>query len=103
MAAALFHYVSPARLLAIDASVPKIAILTGDDDYLVDPSNSQHLSRSMPNAEFVVWEKTGHAIPGQWPERLAKFLEGVFDEGWERAVKQMEAVAPAGTTPSTSA
>lgn len=57
----------------------------------------------MPDAEHVVWEKTGRAIPGQWPERLAQFLEGVLDGGWERALRQMEAVALAGTTPITSA
>lgn len=94
MNAALFHYVSPARLLAINASIPKIAILSGDDDYLVDPSNSKHLSEAMPSAEYVVFEKTGHAILSQWPERMAKFLEGVFEEGWEKVVKQMDSVAP---------
>lgn len=102
LTAVLTHYVSPARLSAINASIPKIAILTGDDDNLMDPANSKKLSQTLPSAEYVVWEKTGHAVHEQWPERLATFLEGVFEEGWERATRQMDAVAPAGTKSSTS-
>lgn len=49
--AALTHHVSPARLQLIDDNVPKITILTGDDDNLVAPANSQFLAEVMRNAE----------------------------------------------------
>ncbi|KAF8314258.1 alpha/beta-hydrolase [Clavulina sp. PMI_390] len=100
MAAALTHYVSPSRLAAIDASIPKIAILTGDSDHMVSPAHSQRLAQYMPHAQFEVWQRTGHALPMQWPERAAAWFEKVFEEGWERSVAQMRAVAPAGTTMS---
>lgn len=49
--AALTHHVSPARLQLIDDNVPKITILTGDDDNLVSPANSLFLAESMRGAE----------------------------------------------------
>lgn len=107
MAAALTHYVSNSRLRTIESSIPKIAILTGDDDHLVDPSNSRKLSQAMPSAEYVIWTRTGHWLPSQWPERTGKFLEGVFEEGWAstgvgRSEKiQMKAVSSAGIFGST--
>ena len=82
MFAALFHYVSPTRLASIASSIPKILILTGDDDHLVDPSNSKYLKEVMGDkAELIVWEETGHGVPAQWPKRTAELLERVFEEG----------------------
>lgn len=91
MFAALFHYVSPARLATINASIPKILILTGDDDHLVDPSNSRHLAKHMPSAEFIVWEKTGHGLPAQWPKRTSELFERVFEEGRKASEKERSA------------
>jgi len=97
MWAALFHYVSPDRLAEINASIPKILILTGDNDHMVDPSNSFKLAAAMPDAEFVQWEETGHGIVAQWPKRVAHVLQRVFEEGSEKVKAELEAVEVAGT------
>ena len=85
MVAGLTHYVSPDRLHHISRSIPKILILTGDDDHLVRPSGSFHLKKHMPEAEFIQWEKTGHAIHMQHVKRFNKLLERVFAEGRQHA------------------
>ncbi len=81
--APLVHYVSPARLQAISSTIPKIIILTGDNDNLVEPRNSFYLKQNMPEAELVQWENTGHAIHSQWPERLSALIERAVREGRE--------------------
>ena len=81
MSAALTHNVSPERLRSISRSIPKILIVTGDQDHLVDPKNSKYLKENMPEAELVVFEKTGHAIHLQWPKRYCELLERVMKEG----------------------
>ena len=97
MWAALFHYVSPERLAEINASIPKILILTGDNDHMVDPSNSFKLASAMPDAEFIQWEETGHGIVAQWPKRVARVLQRVFEEGSARVKAELEAIEVAGT------
>ncbi|CAK5264861.1 unnamed protein product [Mycena citricolor] len=62
MAAALTHHVSPERLRFICDSIPKVLILTGDRDNLVNPAHSRRIKAAMPDAEFVEWVETGHAI-----------------------------------------
>lgn len=86
MAAALTHNMSPERLSRISKSIPKVLILTGDEDHLVRPSNSVYLKQHMPGAELVQWEHTGHGIHVQWNSRFNALLERVFEEGRERAV-----------------
>lgn len=93
MSAGITHHVAPARLRTISHSVPRITIVTGDVDNLVDPRNSEWLSQHMPEAHSEKWEKTGHGIHGQWPERFNKLLEDTFkdgrkrvDEGWTPSV-----------------
>lgn len=83
MAAALTHYVSPERLHKIGKDIPKIVILCGDEDNLVAITNSQYLSEQIPEAEFITWEGTGHAIHQQWPMRYCKLLERMMAEGRE--------------------
>jgi pimeloyl-ACP methyl ester carboxylesterase len=85
MAAGLTHSVSPARLHAISLSVPKVVIVTGDEDHLVDPRNSAYLKKHMPDAEYIVFGATGHAIQAQRKERFNALLERVFKGGRERA------------------
>jgi hypothetical protein len=48
MAAGMGHRVVPERLAKISKSVPKVTIVTGDDDHLVDPRNSEWLATCMP-------------------------------------------------------
>lgn len=79
MAAALTHYVSPSRLAFISARIPKIIIVTGDEDHLVSPEGSRRLWRAMVSkqdeedgkdgqdlrVELVQWKNTGHGIHAQ--------------------------------------
>ena len=96
MAAGLTHNVAPARLSSIAKSVPKVLILTGDKDHLVNPSNSHYLKQHMPEAELVEWEGTGHAIHLQRKTRFNALLERVFKEGKEN-LQHLHDVA--GATP----
>ncbi|KAG1774286.1 Alpha/Beta hydrolase protein [Suillus placidus] len=81
MCAGLTHYVSPARLGKISSSIPKVLILTGDQDDVIRSSNSRYLHRHMPEAEFHWWEGTGHGISAQWKTRFNELLEKIFEEG----------------------
>ncbi|KAI9441697.1 Alpha/Beta hydrolase protein, partial [Lactarius indigo] len=84
MWAGLTHHVEAERLAQISKSIPKVLILTGDQDHLVKPSNSVYLSKHMPEAEYVVWKETGHAVHMQHVERFNALLERVFLEGRAR-------------------
>lgn len=81
MAAALTHHVSPNRLRKISASIPKVLILTGDTDLMVDPSESLFLKNNMPEAEYQCWKGGGHAICVQWDKRANALFERVIEEG----------------------
>ena len=81
MWAALGHHVGSERLAKISNTIPKVLILTGDQDHLVRPSNSAYLSKRMPEAELVKWKDTGHGINMQHAERFNTLLERVFLEG----------------------
>lgn len=78
--AVLTHRVTRDRLAALDAQIPKICILTGDYDCLVDPRNSFELHQAMPSSELIVWEETGHAINIQRPTMFNELLERVWGE-----------------------
>ncbi|PFH50315.1 hypothetical protein AMATHDRAFT_145432 [Amanita thiersii Skay4041] len=84
MIAGLTHYVSPERLRTISGMIPKVLIITGDEDNLVRPINSRRLKESMPEAELLEWPGTGHAIHLQWPKRFNELLEKTFREGRRR-------------------
>ncbi|CAL1704260.1 unnamed protein product [Somion occarium] len=84
MFAGLTHHVTPDRLSQISKTIPKVLILTGDEDDLVDPQNSLHLKKHMPEAELVQWEVTGHGIHVQRTDKFNALLERVFQEGRER-------------------
>jgi pimeloyl-ACP methyl ester carboxylesterase len=93
MAAALTHHVSPSRLAFISARIPKIVIVTGDEDYLVAPKESRRLWRGMTSnrdmivdhgkpegvqdlrVELVEWEGAGHGLHLQ---RVSEFNELVM-------------------------
>jgi hypothetical protein len=59
---AITHRVSPSELKQINEAIPKITILTGDQDNLVNPRNSEHLKKHMPLAELHVVKGGGHAM-----------------------------------------
>jgi len=81
MSAGLTHYVSNERLRKISELIPRVVIITGDNDHLVEPRNSVYLKSQMLDAEFIQWENTGHAIHYQHPKRFNELLERVFKEG----------------------
>ncbi|TCD65413.1 hypothetical protein EIP91_002712 [Steccherinum ochraceum] len=81
MAAGMSHHVTGDRLSKISASIPKVLIVTGDDDALVPPKNSLILKKNMPEAEYVQWEKCGHALHVQYRKRFNALVERVIDEG----------------------
>jgi pimeloyl-ACP methyl ester carboxylesterase len=81
MCAGLTHHVTPDRLKKISSSIPKVIIVTGDADHLVHPRNSFRLKEVMPEAEFIQWKDTGHAVHTQDPDRFNEMLKRVFEEG----------------------
>ncbi|KAJ3015216.1 hypothetical protein NUW54_g1103 [Trametes sanguinea] len=88
MAAAITHYASPDDLRKISSSIPKVTIVTGDTDNLINPRNSQILKEHMPEAELIVRQGAGHAIAIQYKEWFNELLERVFKEGREKAQQQ---------------
>jgi pimeloyl-ACP methyl ester carboxylesterase len=85
MWAALTHHMQPERLGYISKMIPKTLILSGDQDDLVRPSNSEYLKKHMLEAEYLKWKDTGHVLSGQRVERFNVQLEAVFLEGEARA------------------
>lgn len=61
--------------------------MTGDDDNLVNPGNSKHLSDQMKRAELCPFVGAGHAVNIQFPEKLNKVLERSFKEAEEMVEK----------------
>jgi pimeloyl-ACP methyl ester carboxylesterase len=80
MAAGLTHHCTPDRLRMISKSIPKVAIVTGDDDHLVRPRNSFRLKAAMPEAELLQWEHTGHSIHVQRVKEFNALIERVCTE-----------------------
>ncbi|KIJ17067.1 hypothetical protein PAXINDRAFT_130593 [Paxillus involutus ATCC 200175] len=87
MSAATTHRVTPDRLRKISAAIPKVLILSAAEDNLIHYSEGEYLKSHMPEAEYQLWEKTGHGVPGQHVVRFNKLLERVFEEGKEAAGK----------------
>ena len=90
MAAGLTHRVTPDRLQKISSSIPKVTIVTGDDDNLVAPSKSRRLKASMPEAELLEWEETGHGINHQRYRKFNELLEKTWEEGRRRIEEEPE-------------
>jgi pimeloyl-ACP methyl ester carboxylesterase len=88
MCAGLTHHVSPSGLRTVSKSIPKILILTGDEDHLVSPRNSEYLASKMPEAEYDVWKETGHAITMQREKEFHEIVERVIDEGRRKVERE---------------
>ncbi|KAF8628109.1 hypothetical protein AX15_004088 [Amanita polypyramis BW_CC] len=87
MAAGLTHHVDPSRLRRISALVPKVTIVTGDEDHLVRVSNSFRLKEAMPEAELVQFRETGHGVQFQRKKEFNRLIERSIREGEERVEK----------------
>ncbi|KIY66558.1 alpha/beta-hydrolase [Cylindrobasidium torrendii FP15055 ss-10] len=85
MCAALTHNVDCERLRKISSSIPKITLVTGDTDLLVDASNSVRLKKCMPEAELVQWTNVGHGIHIQCKDEFRDLVERTVKEGRERS------------------
>ena len=94
MAAAHTHHVSPSRLAFISARIPKIIIVTGDEDHLVAPEGSRKLWQGMVSdqdidgkggqdlrVELVQWEGTGHGIHVQRAREFNELITRCVREG----------------------
>ena len=74
IAAALTHHVPAEELAKINDNIPKIKILTGNWDQLVNIKHSKYMREKMPNAEYEEWDGAGHAVHVQYPERFNALL-----------------------------
>ncbi|KAF8960226.1 hypothetical protein BDZ97DRAFT_1666151 [Flammula alnicola] len=90
MAVGLTHSVSAARLAYITAYIPKIAIVTGDDDHLVRPSGLDRIKQGMDlelsesdkhRVELLRWDGTGHGIYAQREVEFNQLVERCVREG----------------------
>ncbi|KAF9443632.1 alpha/beta-hydrolase [Macrolepiota fuliginosa MF-IS2] len=81
MAAGLTHRVSDAQLARISERVPKVTIVTGDEDHLVRPAMSRALKRAMRSAELVEWTGTGHGLHVQHRRAFNLVVERTCVEG----------------------
>jgi pimeloyl-ACP methyl ester carboxylesterase len=75
MAAGLTHSVDEEGLRKISESIPKVTIVTGDEDQLVRPQMSREMKAAMGSAELVEWAGTGHALHCQWAKRFNGVVE----------------------------
>ncbi|KAG0364026.1 alpha/beta-hydrolase [Gamsiella multidivaricata] len=78
--AALFHHVNSKRLAQIRDSGLPVLVLTGTADNFVRPSGSYHLAKEL-GAPLVVFEDSGHALPGEQTETYCRFIEELVERG----------------------
>lgn len=74
ISATLTHQVKTSALQAIDAAlsadVPRLTVVSGTFDNLVNIHNSSHLVAVMPHAKPVWIQNAGHALPVQCADQL---------------------------------
>ncbi|CAG8543059.1 6662_t:CDS:10 [Ambispora leptoticha] len=77
IAAVLSHGVSRERLIQIRENIPRILVITGTWDNLVNPKNSYYLGEEL-QADLQIFEGSGHALPTEQAERYNMALEDHF-------------------------
>ncbi|PRP84561.1 hypothetical protein PROFUN_05896 [Planoprotostelium fungivorum] len=89
LSAVTTHRTTDEELIVMrDSGVP-IMIMTGDEDYLVDPQNSEEMNTVLRPVQYIVMKATGHGINA---EKSKEFNEAMFahvERGEERR-KKME-------------
>lgn len=85
MAAGLTHRVSEDRLREISMLIPKVLIMTGDEDHLVDPQRSRFIKENMPEAELVEFSGTGHGLLLQRTKEANEMVARAIREGRSRS------------------
>jgi pimeloyl-ACP methyl ester carboxylesterase len=88
MAAGLTHRVSGDRLREISRLIPKVVIVTGDEDHLVHPQRSRIIKENMPEAELMEFAGTGHAVQIQRAKELNGIIARAIREGRSRSLEQ---------------
>ncbi|KAF9961153.1 hypothetical protein BGZ72_004658 [Mortierella alpina] len=78
--AALFHHVSSTRLTQIKNTGLPVLVVTGTEDRFVRPSGSYHLAQEL-GCPLVVFEGSGHALPGEQTETYCRFIEELVNKG----------------------
>jgi pimeloyl-ACP methyl ester carboxylesterase len=58
-------------------------VVTGRNDRIINPRNSQILAQYIPNAELEVLEDAGHAFPLERPEAIPRAISRVMDRAGE--------------------
>ncbi|KAM0749090.1 alpha/beta-hydrolase [Meredithblackwellia eburnea MCA 4105] len=81
MAAVMGHKVSPERLKVIATSIPKVAVLFGDEDELINVSRGRELHANLPGSEYKEVKGAGHALCSQIKEEYNEWCEGIVAEG----------------------
>lgn len=84
MAAGLTHRVSEDRLREISRLIPKVVIVTGDEDHLVNPQRSRFIKANMPEAELMEFSGTGHGVQRQRAKELNEVIVRAIREGRSR-------------------
>lgn len=87
MAAGLTHRVSGERLREISRLIPKVVIVTGDEDHLVNPRGSKFIKANMPEAELVEFAGTGHGVHIQRVNELNGIIARAIREGRGRLLE----------------
>ena len=87
MAAGLTHRVSENRLGEISRLIPKVVIVTGDEDHLVNPQRSKFIKANMPEAELIEFPGTGHGVQMQRAKELNEVIARAIREGRSRLLE----------------
>ena len=49
-------------------------VISGDEDFLIPPRNSEILARRLPDARHIVIERAGHIFPQEHPEAIEPYM-----------------------------
>ncbi|KAL9937192.1 hypothetical protein V8E36_003601 [Tilletia maclaganii] len=88
ISAVFTHGVGTKQLERINQDIPSITIVTGDQDNLVNPANSEHLLKHLNRARMVRLRDSGHALPLQQADVLNVIIAQTADLGIQRSREQ---------------
>lgn len=81
LAAVLTHRVAPEQLAKIAQSIPKISIIHGDQDFLIDHHHATELHENLKGSEYQLVVGGGHALPHQIYDEYNAFVVRSIKEG----------------------
>ncbi|BGP43815.1 hypothetical protein JCM10450v2_008013 [Rhodotorula kratochvilovae] len=74
MAAVLKHRMSADRLAVLASSIPRIAIVHGTEDLLINVQRAHELHKDLPGSTLKIVENAGHALPSQIKEEYNAWI-----------------------------